>query len=100
MAAYIVSLCTITDFHDNLKKYITLSEDLIKEHGGDYVIRGPAVQVLEGDALDGPSLIVTKFESMDKAKAFYESDYYQTDVKPLRAGSGIYEIAVYEDAPS
>ena len=100
MAAYIVSLCTITDFHDNLKKYITLSEDLIKEYGGEYVIRGPAAKVLEGDALQGPSLIITKFESMDKAKAFYESNYYQKEVKPLRAQSGIYEIGVYDEAPS
>ena len=42
MAAYLISLCKITNPHDNFKKYIKISEDMLKQHGGSYVVRGQA----------------------------------------------------------
>jgi hypothetical protein len=33
---------------------------------------------------------------MAQLKAFFESDEYQNNLKPLRAGSGVYDIAAYE----
>jgi uncharacterized protein (DUF1330 family) len=99
MAAYLMSLCKITNPHDNFKKYVKISGDMLKEYGGTYVVRGPADSVYEGDYLNGPVVIIAQFESMDKLKGFVESDAYQKDVKPLRDGSGIYDVACYEEAP-
>ena len=99
MAAYLISLCKITNPHDNFKKYIKISEDMLKQHGGSYVVRGPADSIYEGDYLNGAVVIIAKFESMDKLKGFVESEAYKKDVKPLREGSGIYDIASYEEAP-
>lgn len=99
MAAYLISLCKITNPHDNFKKYIKISEDMLKQHGGSYVVRGPADSIYEGDYLNGAVVIIAKFESMDKLKGFVESEAYQKDAKPLREGSGIYDVASYEEAP-
>jgi len=99
MAAYLISLCKVTNPHDNFKKYIKISEDMLKQHGGSYVVRGQADSIYEGDYLNGLTVIIAKFESMDKLKGFVESEAYKKDAKPLREGSGIYDIASYEEAP-
>lgn len=98
MAAYLVSVCEVTNPHDDFKKYIALSEQLLKKHDAQYVVRGPEAENLEGGALKGKVLVVTKFETMEKLKAFYQSDEYQKTIKHLRDGSGIYDIACYEEA--
>ena len=98
MAAYLVSVCEVTNPHDDFKKYIALSEQLLKKHNGQYVVRGPEAENLEGDALNGKVLVVTRFETMEKLKGFYESDEYQKNIRHLRDGSGIYDIACYEEA--
>ena len=100
MAAYLVSVCKVTNPHDDFKKYIKLSEDLLRKHKGQYVVRGPEAENLEGDALAGKVVVVTKFETMDKLKGFYQSEDYQKNIKHLRDGSGIYDIACYEEASS
>ena len=97
MAAYIVAICKITNPNDNLQKYIQASEALIRQHGGEYVVRSPADTVYEGNVFDGTSLVVTKFKDMTTLKGFIESEEYQTHVAPLRAGTGVYDIACYED---
>ena len=98
MAAYLVSVCEVTNPHDDFKKYIALSEQLLKKHNGQYVVRGPEAENLEGDALNGKVLVVTRFETMEKLKGFYDSDEYQKNIRYLRDGSGIYDIACYEEA--
>jgi len=98
MPAYLVSVCEVTNPHDDFKKYISLSERLLKKHEGQYVVRGPEAENIEGNALKGKVLVVTKFETMEKLKGFYQSEDYQKNIKHLRDGSGIYDIACYEEA--
>jgi len=96
MSAYLVAVAHITDFNDNVKKYAQLSAQWAAENGGEYKIRGAAATVGEGELLAGRSVIVSKFPSMEHLKAFYESDKYQKEIKPLREGSGTYDIALFE----
>jgi uncharacterized protein (DUF1330 family) len=96
MAGYIVAVARIDEMTDGLKQYVAKSAELSAKHGAEYVVRGPAKEVTEGDYLQGRSVIVSKFESLDKAKAFYHSDEYQNEIKPLREGSGVYDIAIFE----
>ncbi len=96
MAAYLVGVIKITDFNDNVKKYAQLAAQWAAENGGEYLVRGPAAKVGEGDLFDGKSVIVSKFPDMDALKAFYESDKYQKEIKPLRENSGIYDLAMFE----
>jgi hypothetical protein len=33
---------------------------------------------------------------MERLRAFYESEEYQKNLKPLRDGTGVYDIAAFE----
>lgn len=97
MAAYQVAIVKITDPTPGFKEYVQKSAALLAKHGAEYVIRGPAQAVLEGEYLTGRSVIVSKWPSMEAIDAFYNSDEYQKEIKPLREGSGIYDVASYEE---
>ncbi|MBT4739706.1 MAG: DUF1330 domain-containing protein [Rhodospirillaceae bacterium] len=96
MAGYVVAIARIDKMTDGLKEYIGKAADLSAEHGAEYVVRGPAKEVLEGDYLNGRSVVVSKFETLEKAESYYHSDAYQKDIKPLREGSGVYDVAIFE----
>ena len=96
MAGYVVAIARIDTMTDGLKEYIEKTAKLSAEHGGEYVIRGPAKSLLEGDYLNGRSVVMTRFETVEKAEAFFNSDAYANEIKPLREGTGIYDVAVFE----
>ena len=72
---------------------------LAKRHGGRYIIRGKSAEILEGAGLEGRSVVILEFPTMDQLKAFVKGDEYQKTVKPLRAGTGIYDIGIFESPP-
>lgn len=96
MSAYLLSIVEVTQITDDFKRYVAASAALLKQFGGEYMLRGKASQVYEGTALEGKSVVLTRFADMDRLKAFYQSDEYQQKVKPLRANTGIYDIASFE----
>ncbi len=99
MAAYLVAVCEITNPNENFKKYAGQSAELIHQHGGKYIVRGPAAEVLKGDDLKGKVVIITEFPSMDELNAFVNDEKYVNEVAPLREGTGVYNFASYESAP-
>lgn len=99
MAAYLVAVCEITNPNENFKKYAAQSAELIHQHGGKYIVRGPAIDVLKGDDLKGKVVIITEFPSMDELNAFVNDEKYVDEVAPLRDGTGIYNFASYESVP-
>lgn len=58
-----------------MAEYRALAQVAVAEFGGRYLVRGGAYQVLEGDWRP-ERLVVVQFESMDKARAFYDSPEY------------------------
>ena len=44
----------------------------------------------------GKALVITEFPTMDDLLSFYNNPEYQNEIKPLREGTGNYEIAFYE----
>jgi uncharacterized protein (DUF1330 family) len=99
MPAYIVSVCHITNMSENMKKYAAESARLIHQNGGKYIVRGKAAGVVEGDAMKDAVTIIAEFPTLDQLKAFVYGDEYQQQVKPLRAGTGSYEIGIFESPP-
>ena len=97
MAAYFVALAKVTDETEGLAEYVRLSAELGAKLGAEYVVRGPAETVYEGDYLQDRAVIVYKWPSMQVAKDYYESEEYQKRVKPLRDNTGIYDIGVFEE---
>lgn len=77
MAGYIIAQIDVTD-PDKFKDYSSKVSPTIEAFGGEFVVRGGEMEVLEGDwAL--PRCVVIKFPSVEQAKAWHESDVY----KPL-----------------
>lgn len=99
MPAYILSVVEVTNPGPRFKQYAEESARLAKSHGGRYVIRGKASQVLSGDLLGKKAVILLEFPTMEKLQAFYTSGEYQNDCKPLREGTGIYDIGFFESPP-
>jgi uncharacterized protein (DUF1330 family) len=100
MAVYLVSVCNITNPGPNLKKYAELSAQLIRKHGGKYLVRGKPVESVSGDMLPNRVTIIAEFPSAENFRAFFYSDAYQKDCKPLREGTGIYDIGLFEAPPA
>ena len=79
MPAYLVGSITVTDpvaYED----YRARVPAVIAAHGGRYVVRGGAMEVLEGDWPTSRTVIL-EFPDMQRLKAFYAS----ADYAPLLA---------------
>ncbi len=94
MSVYLVSICEITNMSEDLKEYAQKSAELIQRFGGSYNVRGPALEVCEGEMLAGKSLIITEFPDVESVHAFWNSDEYRT-IKPKREGTGVYDIGIF-----
>lgn len=96
MPAYIIAVCEVTNPNENFKKYSAESAKLLAEHGGKYIVRGPAASVLHGDDLKGKAVIISEFPDMETLNGFVHSEKYVNEVAPLREGTGTYNFAAYE----
>ena len=81
MAAYVIVDIEITDqsIYEQYKKMVPSS---IAAYGGKYLARGGACETLEGSWLP-KRLVILEFESMARAKQWWESQEY-SDAKGLR----------------
>ncbi len=93
MAAYIIAQIDITD-PDAYEGYKAQVPALIEKYGGDYLARGGAVEVLEGE-WPMPRTIILKFDSMEVARAWYAAEEYQP-VKALRQAASNGNIVLVE----
>jgi uncharacterized protein (DUF1330 family) len=75
MAAYLIADIEVTDAAA-FERYRAGVPAVIERFGGRYVVRGGAVQKLEGD-WQPRRMVILEFASMEMAKAFYESDEYR-----------------------
>jgi uncharacterized protein (DUF1330 family) len=75
MPAYLVAEIEITDpaGYEEYRRRVPAS---IAEHGGRYLVRGGAVETLEGD---GPSrrIVVLEFPDRAEARRWYDSTSYR-----------------------
>ncbi|WP_416757201.1 DUF1330 domain-containing protein [Roseateles sp. So40a] len=93
MPAFIIADVTVTDA-DQMAKYREWSTKAMQEHGAEVLVRGGAVEVLEGPWT--PSrLVVLKFADRDAARRFYDSETYQ-HAKSLREHAGVMRMIVVD----
>jgi uncharacterized protein (DUF1330 family) len=62
--------------------------------GGRYIVRGGRIAALEGPA-PGARTVIIEFPSMDRARAWYDSDAYRA-LMPVRQRSGISRTYIIE----
>ena len=85
MAAYMIVTAAIHDRETFITGYGAAAADLIGKFGGEYLIRGPGAELLEGEFGDGAGVVVSKWPDRAAAKAFWNSPEY-AEVKKLREG--------------
>jgi uncharacterized protein (DUF1330 family) len=74
MPAYLVSIVNMKD-PDAYLEYAKLANHAAAQHGGRFLLRGAPLEVLEGVA-PGNRVVVSEWESADKARAYYHSPEY------------------------
>ena len=73
--AYVICDIEVTD-PAAYERYRALSTEALAAHGGRFVVRGGAAEVLEGDRAPG-RLVVLEFADVDAARRWYDSPEYR-----------------------
>jgi uncharacterized protein (DUF1330 family) len=92
-AAYIIADVTVTD-PEKMAQYRVWSTKAMQEHGAEVLVRGGAIEVLEGPWTP-TRLVVLKFKDHATARAFYDSQTY-AHAKTVREGAGIMRMVVVD----
>lgn len=79
MPAYLIVRMNVTDMKQ-YSEYMKLTPDIINKYGGKFIIRGGEKVVLEGPEITD-RMVMVKFESMEAAQAFYNSEEYQAAIE-------------------
>ncbi len=67
----------------DLEKYMEypkLSTPIVQQYGGTFIVRGGAPSIVEGDRKPG-RIVITEYDSPQRARAFYYSPAYQEALK-------------------
>ena len=91
---YIVARIVVTD-PEKYTEYVKDASEAIRKYGGRPLVRGGAVETLEGEGR--PRNVVIEFESLEQAKRYYRSPEYQA-AKRKREGAGLADIVAVEGA--
>jgi uncharacterized protein (DUF1330 family) len=76
MSVYALVELEITD-REAMGPYLTAVSDTIAAHGGKYLVRAGATEVVEGGIGEYPVKVILEFPSMEAAKGWYASPEYQ-----------------------
>ncbi len=74
MPAYLISTIEVSD-PAGYEEYKKLVPPALAKYGGKFIVRGGDIEYKEGDWRP-KRIVVAEFESMDKARAFYNSPEY------------------------
>jgi uncharacterized protein (DUF1330 family) len=78
------------------ESYRSRTADIIAQYGGRFLVRGGAVEVIEGDpGIAG--LVILEFPSVEDAHRFYDSPEYQA-ILPDRLNNANSTLVVVEGA--
>jgi len=89
MAAYLIVNIDVKD-PERYAEYVKVVPATIAAYGGKYVVRGGAAEKLEGD-WEPRRVVVLEFESMEKARQWWDSDEYRGP-KELRRSASVGNI--------
>ncbi|MDJ0977604.1 MAG: DUF1330 domain-containing protein [Erythrobacter sp.] len=95
MPAYMFVTADIHDREAFISGYGPAAAALVAKFGGEYLLRGPGAELLEGSFGDGASMAISKWPDKAAAKAFFDSPEY-AEVKKLRDGIADVQITLIE----
>jgi len=94
MAAYAIGKLQMRD-PSWVAEYGPKTAELVTKHGGRYLVRGGAMERLEGPGGLPSLMVVLEFPSMAQAKAWYNDPAYAPMIK-LRQGGSDLDIVLVE----
>jgi uncharacterized protein (DUF1330 family) len=97
MPAYVVLDIDVTD-PETYAKYRELGPPTVATYGGRYLVRGGAVEALEGSWLPA-RLVVLEFPTLEAGRAWWGSAEY-APAKALREASARTRLLLVEGLPS
>ncbi len=95
MPAYLIAHITVHD-PSVFEQYRAQVSPIITKHGGRYLARGGAIEVVEGHA--APRLVVVEFPDMAAAQGFYRGPDYAPALA-LRLSCSTSDIVIAEGVP-
>lgn len=95
MPAYMIVTAKIYDREAFINGYGKAAAALVEQFGGQYLLRGPGVRLLEGSFGEGTSMVISEWPDLAAAEAFWHSPEYQ-DIKKLRDGLADCQILLVE----
>ena len=84
MAAYVIAEVEVTNA-EGYEAYRTQVPATLEQYGGTYVVRGGAIESLEGESAG--RMVILQFEDVVAAKRWYNSPEYQAIVGTRHANS-------------
>ena len=78
MSAYLLANITVNN-PENYKEYVSKVKSVVEKFGGEYLVRGGEMNIIEGDWSNERNIVI-KFPSREKAMEWYNSEEY----KPIR----------------
>ncbi len=96
MAGYMIADVNVTD-PAGFEEYRQLVSATIEAYGGRYIVRGGAVEPVEGE-WNPRRLVVVEFDSVARAKEWYYSEEY-AGPKAIRHSSARANAIFVEGAP-
>lgn len=85
MPAYMIVTAAIRDREAFIAGYGAAAAALIPKFGGEYLLRGPGAECLEGEFGEGASMVISRWPDRAAAKAFWNSPEY-AEARRLREG--------------
>lgn len=85
MPAYMIVTAQVHDREAFISGYGAAAAALIPQFGGEYLLRGPGAELLEGSWGQGASMVISKWPDRDAARRFWNSPEY-AEAKKLREG--------------
>jgi uncharacterized protein (DUF1330 family) len=96
MAAYVIVEIAIQDA-ETYERYKTMAPPSIAAYGGRYLVRGGAVEVLEG-SWNPPRFVILEFPTVERARAWWNSPEY-APAKALRQTCTQTDMILVEGLP-
>ena len=93
MPGYVIVEIDVTD-SSGYEEYKTQAGPTVAAYGGEYIVRGGATETLEGD-WKPKRLVVLEFESVQRAKDWWNSQEYR-ELKKMRQRTAHAKMIVVE----
>ncbi len=92
MTAYVIAQVDVHD-PEKFEEYRALVPATLAKYGGEYIVRGGEMAVLEGD-MPYPRVVVIRFDDIEAAKRWHASEEYKGPLAMRQASANSVLVAV------